>query len=433
MIVNNATLVTFWPNEPLVEGALVAVEGKTVVDFGKVGKLVDRYDHPEVLDVGGRIVLPGLVNALDRLYLRFAPGVPTSGIRPKSARDLREQRHRLEEALDEEGLYWSAVVGLLDAVRSGVTTLFALDVSPMHVEGSLEALSRAVQEVRIRGGLAYAISPRSRPDVALRENLRHLDACRERPSELLRALLGAEATTALPDELLVEAAASGAPVQIVVGEDAGELDESLSQHGTTPLRRLERLGLLRGEGLVLHGGELLREDEQALKESELFLAHAPSAAAVRGQASPDLMRAATTGLRLALGTDGAGASVMEEFRIAAFRQRSKGHDLADALRLGYRAAFTGNAELASRLFEAPVGVLKPGARADLVVLDAWPTTPLEPESLPEQLFWDLTRAPVNTVIVNGAVVYHNRRFVRLDEERLRARAREVARAVWERI
>lgn len=433
MIINNANLVTFWPNEPLVEGALVAVEGKTIVDFGKVGKLVDRYDDPDVLDVAGRFVLPGLINAHDRLYLRFAPGVPTHGIRPKSARDLRQQRHLLEDALDEEALYWSAVIGLLDAMRSGVTTVFAFDSSPMHVEGSLGVLARAFQEVRARGALSYAISPRSHPEVALQENLRHLDACRERPSDLLRGLLGAEATTELPDGILAEAAEVGAPVQLVLGEDSDELDESLSRHGTTPARRLDRVGLLRRGGLVLSGGELLREDESVLKAPDLCLAHAPQSAAISAVDSPDLMRAATAGLALGLGTDGAGSSTLEEFRMAAFRQRAKGHDLADAIRLGYRAAFTGNAELASRVFEVPLGVLKPGARADLVVLDCWPTTPLVPENLPEHLFWELARAPVHSVIVNGTVVVHNRRFVTLDEERLRARAREAARATWERI
>ncbi len=62
MILSNATLITFWDQQPLIKGALVAIEGKTIVDFGKTGKLVDRYEDTETLDVGGRVVLPGLVN-----------------------------------------------------------------------------------------------------------------------------------------------------------------------------------------------------------------------------------------------------------------------------------------------------------------------------------------------------------------------------------
>ena len=51
MILNNANLVTFWDSEPFVTGALVAIEGKILVDFGSVGKLADRYDAAETLDV----------------------------------------------------------------------------------------------------------------------------------------------------------------------------------------------------------------------------------------------------------------------------------------------------------------------------------------------------------------------------------------------
>jgi cytosine/adenosine deaminase-related metal-dependent hydrolase len=68
-----------------------------------------------------------------------------------------------------------------------------------------------------------------------------------------------------------------------------------------------------------------------------------------------------------------------------------------------------------------------------VVLDYRTPTELDEESLPDRLFWGASRAPVHAVIVNGKLVYQNGRFPDLDEERIRARAREAARKLLERL
>jgi cytosine/adenosine deaminase-related metal-dependent hydrolase len=89
MIITNATLVTLWESQPLIDGALVAVEGKTIIDFGKMGKLIDRYEDTETLDVGGRVLMPGLVNAHSHLWRSLAPALPLERVR--TFRELQER------------------------------------------------------------------------------------------------------------------------------------------------------------------------------------------------------------------------------------------------------------------------------------------------------------------------------------------------------
>lgn len=418
MIVNNANLVTMWPNEPLVEGALLALEGKTIVDFGKVGKLADRYDDPEVLDVAGALVLPGMVNAHARLSSSLAMTKP-----PVTGLHARDMRVDCEAVLDEEGVYWSTLVWLLDAIRSGVTTVFALHESPTFVEGSLAAMVRAFQETGLRGSLAYATSERSSSALAIRENARHVVACREASNELLTGRVGLEASAKLSDDTIAEC------VRV-----AGELGAPL--HVATPATELARLlgaSALASGGLVHVSGAVARTEEPALVASGAVLVHATEASLFAGVAPTELLRAAAARIPLAMGTDGAGVSVLEEFRISSLNQIGRGGSPIDGVRLALRAAFTGNAALASSAFNRQVGVVKPGARADLVVLDYRPVTPMSQVNLAEHLLWGGSRSTVRTVIANGRLLYHNGNFLTLDEERIRARAREVAAKTWERI
>ena len=419
MIINNADLVTHWPSQPSVSGALVAIEGKSIVDFGLVGKLVDRYDDDtEILDVSGRLVVPGMIDAGSRLYRSVTPGFPVPW----------RESERIENALDEESLYWSALAGLLDALRSGVTTVLALVSSPAFVEGSLAAVGRAFSDAKVRGALAYVLSPRSDAVGAIRENARHLASCRGSSADRIQGLFGLDTTSGIEDELLTLVAKAagdeGAGVHVRLEDDGGESDA---------LNRLERLGLWKGGGVAFYRGPMAPEDGVVLRDREVWVAHGAQSDILSGSGTLDLARAASSGLRLALATDGCGPSLCEELRTAAYRQRTRGRDLKDAIRLSCRAAFAGNADLATRVFGAELGRIKPGARADLVVLDYRAPTPLEEESLPEHLFWGASRAPVHSVIVNGRLLYQNGEFKDLDEERIRARAREAARKLRERL
>jgi len=419
MIVNNANLVTHWPSQPTVSGALLAIEGKSIVDFGLVGKLVDRYDgDTEILDVSGRLVVPGMIDAGTRLYRSLTPGLPVAW----------RESERIESALDEESLYWSALAGLLDALRSGVTTCFALVSSPAFVDGSLTAVARAFSETKVRGALAHVVSPRTNTAAAIRENARHLASCRGSSSERMQGLFGLDATSGIEDELFTEVARAaedeGAGVHVLL-EDEGDEAAVVS--------RLERLGVWNRGGVAFYHGPLPPEDEVVFRDREVWIAHGAQSDILSGMGVLDLARAASSGLRLALATDGCGPSLSEELRVAAYRQRTRGRELKDAIRLACRAAFAGNADLATRVFGPELGRIKPGARADLVVLDYRPPTAIDEENLPEHLFWGASRAPVHSVIVHGKLLYQNGEFKDLDEERIRARAREAARKLRERL
>ncbi|MGH9322608.1 MAG: GDSL-type esterase/lipase family protein [Vicinamibacteria bacterium] len=153
------------------------------------------------------------------------------------------------------------------------------------------------------------------------------------------------------------------------------------------VERLSRAGIWERGGIAVCHGPLSPEEESIFRGHEVWVAHGAQSDILSGVGALDLQRAASSGVRLALGTDGVGQSIADEFRVAAYRQRTRGRELTDAVRLAFRAAFAGNSDLATRTFGPELGRIKPGARADLVVLDYRPSAPIEEDEGGEQWFW----------------------------------------------
>jgi putative selenium metabolism protein SsnA len=439
MIITNANLVTFWENDPLIDGALVAIEGKTIVDFGKMGKLIDRYEDTETLDVDGCVLMPGLINVHCHLWRSLAPGLPV-----ESAKTFREMQEkfwwRFARALDPEDVYVSAVTGLLDAVKAGCTTVIDHHSSPNAVAGSLDAVGRAFAEVGMRGCLSYASSDWDGVEIAQsgnQENRRFVAKCRSEKSGMMTGLVGLDASYAVTPQTLDEAGAIAGELDsgfhVHVAEDVSDLADAKVKYQKTPVERLATAGAIRKGTLATHCLHLEDADYERVKSSGATVVHCPQSNASSSVGLGDLGRWASLGMVPAMGTDGFAPGLFEEFRAAVLQQQMRGRSVSQALEVAFKSAFYGNAEFATHLFGLPLGKIKPGARADLLVLDYTPSTPWNSANLAEHTYKGLSRAPVKAVIINGRIVYKEGIFPNLDEPRIRARARQTAKGLWERM
>ena len=79
-----------------------------------------------------------------------------------------------------------------------------------------------------------------------------------------------------------------------------------------------------------------------------------------------------------------------------------------------------------------VGIIKPGAAADLIFVDYHPPTPLSSGNLPWHILFGFHESMVTTTLVAGKVLMKDRQLLTLDEKAIAARAREIAAQVWRR-
>jgi cytosine/adenosine deaminase-related metal-dependent hydrolase len=335
---------------------------------------------------------PGLVCAHHHLYSALARGMPAPPVSPKDFPSILEQIWwRLDAALDLEMLRWSAMLGALEALQSGTTAIVDHHESPNAIEGSLDVIAQAGAEVGVRIVCAYGVTDRHGPDGArrgLEENDRFLRAGGV-------GMIGVHAAFTCHDDTLEAAAglarAHGVGVHVHVAEGAIDLDAG---------RRLATLA--HEDWLLVHCVHLDRDLPGTI-------AHNPRSNMNNGvgYAHP-----AARPNQIVLGTDGIGADMLEEARLAYVRWREA--DLAATpatvwswLENGWR--------------------LVPGARDDTV------TWSYDHADSPWHVAFTPGVRAERVVSGDGEVLLDGGRPTRVDADEVRARAAEQAARLFARL
>jgi cytosine/adenosine deaminase-related metal-dependent hydrolase len=335
---------------------------------------------------------PGLVCAHHHLYSALARGMPAPPRTPRSFSEILEQVWwRLDAALDLEMIRWSAMLGALEALEAGTTGIVDHHESPNAIEGSLDVIADACTEVGVRVVCAYGVTDRHGADGArrgLEENRRFLAAGG-------RGMVGVHAAFTCGRDTVEEAAAlaaeHGVGVHIHVAEDRVD--------AAAP--RVLR-GLASHTWVLAHGVHLA--DDHGLTGTIVHNPRSNLNNAV-GYARP-----ARFANPVALGSDGHGASMIDEFRLAYAMSRSV--DVTETPETAWSWLAEGRR-------------LVPETFRDRVT---WSYAPMDP--------WHLAFTPgvrPVEVVVDGRVVLSDGVATLVDGAEVRARATEQARRLFGRL
>jgi putative selenium metabolism protein SsnA len=425
MILTGATVVASLDPVRVVQDGLHVVDGRIAAAGGGAR-----------VDCSGCLVVPGNVCTHTHLYSALARGMPYALEPPASFLEILQRIWwRLDRGLDEASVRASALVGGMEALLSGTTTLVDHHASPRAIDGSLDVIEESLRALGARSVLCYETSDRDGPAAAregVHENERFLGRAEHGALPLARGMVGAHASFTLSEETL--AACGDVSRRHAVGlhvhaaEDAADERDAEARFGCRVVARLAAAGVLDERTLLAHGVHL--------DDAEVALVHAAGAAIAHNARSNmnnaiGRARLGTLGARVSLGTDGIGADMFEESRAAFFRQREDDGATAAGWPLQRLAE---GARLAGRAFGEPLlGTLCPGAPADLVVLDYGAPTPVHAGSLEGHWVFGLSSRAVRDVMVAGEWVVRDRRLARVDQGELVAHALPEAERLWRRL
>jgi cytosine/adenosine deaminase-related metal-dependent hydrolase len=244
----------------------------------------------------------GMVCAHHHLYSALARGMPAPPRQPTGFGEILQQVWwRLDAALDLEMIRASALLGATEALMSGTTAIVDHHESPNAIEGSLDVIADACAEVGVRVVCAYGVTDRHGRDGALRglaENERFIRAGG-------RGLVGVHAAFTCTDETLESAAGLaddlgvGVHIHVAEGPEDGNAGERLAP-------------LAADDWLLVHCVLLDRPLPGTI-------AHNPRSNMNNGVGYAAPARRPNP---IVLGTDGIGADMLEELRLAYVAHRA---------------------------------------------------------------------------------------------------------------
>ena len=438
LLVLNGPIFTGGPDFALLEGHGLLLEDGKISKIAPERKL--RTQGTRLIDARGRIVMPGLINAHMHFYSALARGLGKADPAHDFDGVLHNLWWRLDRRLTLEDTYYSALLMMLAAIRKGTTTLIDHHASPTAIPGSLERIARAGREAGVRVGLAYEISDRDGEKAAsegLTENAEAALYCRDHGGDDLRAMVGLHASFTLSDETLDRAAALAATLglgcHIHCAEALMDQRACLAKYGVRVVERLKRRGILGPKTIAAHAVHVDRSEIETLAATRTMVVHNPQSNLNNAVGIADVPAMTAAGVTVGLGTDAMTVDMLEELRGAVWAQNYGQRDPSPGFMEATGALFAGNPAIAERLWGLPLGKLREGAPADVILADYDPPTPLDRASILGHIVYGLSQSTVDTTIVAGRVLMENKALkLDLDEARVTARCRELAAALWQR-
>ena len=440
MLITHAKLVTWERPNRILDDDAILIQGSTIKAIGLAADLLSRYPAEEIVDARGQYVMPGNICAHTHFYGAFARGMAIPGSAPSAFPEILEKLWwPLDRALNLEDVRYSALVCLVDAIKHGTTTLIDHHASPNAITGSLDVIAQAVEEAGLRAALSYEVTDRNGPDGAkmgIEENLRFIKNV-PKTNKKFAALFGLHASLTLTEATL-EACRKACPDEVGfhvhVAEHPVDEYDSQEKYGLRVVDRLKRHHLLNQHAVIAHAVHIDAREVDILAGSQAWVTHQPRSNMNNAVGLPDVEGMLRYGVRVCLGNDGFSNAMWEEWKAAYLSHKLIHRDPRKMNGMAVvEMAIYNNASLAQQLFHsADLGVLKPGAEADLIFVNYQPYTELSAGNLPWHMIFGFNESMITTTIAAGKMLMKDHRLLTLDEEKIAYQARKLAGQVWKR-
>ena len=446
ILIKNGAIVTVDDEQRVYEKGFVFIEDDliTAVSSGAPSSQQEKADS--VLDASLMGVMPGMVNAHTHLFQTFIRGLADD---KPLLEWLKTAIWPVASALTEEEAYVAAMVGMVENIRGGATSV--MDHQYIHTEpGNDDGVCRAADEAGLRFLLArgwtdvgYHPAFMEEPAQIMSETARLREKWEVQGVAHADGRIRVEFGPLIPwgctDDTMCQTHAIsqkwGAGTHIHVAETKTEVEMNLEARGNRHIEWLAEIGVLGPKMQLVHSVWLNDNELDLIAKHKAIVVHCPVSNMYLASGVARVPEMLKRGITVALGTDGPGSNnsqdMMETLKTTALLH--KVHTLnamvllpEDVLQMACRGG--------AMAFGMPsqIGSLEVGKKADVVLVDLDTPLAMPVHRVPSALVYNASVRDVDTVVVNGRILMQNKQIRFLDEKALLARARQTCANLFER-
>ena len=437
LLIGNGKVITRDASNPYLPDGAVVTDGEVIREVGTFSEMKAKYPDAEFVDAQGGVIMPGLINAHTHIYSGLARGLAIEGNHPTNFYEVLDGTWwKIDRHLTLDGTRACAYATILDCIRDGVTTIFDHHASFLEIPGSLFAIKDVAKELGIRSCLCYEVSERDgeeKCEQAIRENAEFARWAAAEKDDMISAMFGGHALFTISDRTfakMVEANDGLTGFHIHVAEGMNDVYDSLRNYGCRPVNRLLNNGILGEKTLLGHCIHVNPAEMDIIKETGTMVVNNPESNMGNAVGCSPVLQMMQKGILVGMGTDAYTHDMLESLKVFLIIQRH--HACLPDVAFGedMTMLFVNNAKIAAKYFRKPLGILAEGAAADVIVMDYKPFTPFSDENINGHMLFGMMGKNCRTTIINGRVLYKDREFVGIDEEKINAWTMEQSKKLW---
>ena len=436
LLVKGGTVVTMDDKRRVIHDCAVAAEDGKIIAVGPAGSVSSGFGSDEVIDARGCIVMPGLICSHTHLYGIALRG-SALGIKPPS--DFLQILQRIwwpiDESLTNDDAYATALAASAESLLNGTTCYADTFSAPNAIEGSLDHIARAINEVGKRGIISFEATERRSTEEGTRGLKESIRFASKKDKGRAIGMVSLHAPFTVSDELIsrgVEASETlRVPLTIHVSEGQNDVYHNIERHGKRSVERLHDLGLLTRRAVLAHCVHLDEREIELLGKSPASVAHNPMSNMLNAVGVSPLLSMIDHGVNVGLGNDGYVFDMFENMRAAYLLQRVSRRNPNRPSPQEVVELCTVNGAKAYGL--SSLGSIALGKRADIIVLrPSFVATPYT-GSVYGYIVNGLRGADVRDVMVDGDVVVRDKNMTKIDLARSEKKVLKATERLWGRL
>ncbi len=415
LIKNIDEIYTGVTDKNLTKNCNIIIKNNSIYNITPSLSSIKEKNYDYIIDGKGKIALPGFINTHTHagmtLLRGYADDLPLHNW-------LQNKIWPFEANLSKEEIYWGSKLAILEMLSTGTTTF-----TDMYIQ--MDIVAKALEETGMRAVLTEGLIEKNDGIEGLKSSLNFCNKWWGQANGRITTMLAPHAPYTCSKKYLEQiinlSEVHDLAINIHVAETKKEYEDSLKGNDLSPISYLDSFGFFERPVLAAHCVYLSAGDIKILVEKNVGVAYNPASNMKLSSGIANIVDMINSGVNVAFGTDSVASNnnldLIEEARMGSYLQKvnSNNPTVLNIDDLFKMLTYNG----AKALGLKKVGKIQKDFLADIVLVDTKNSTHFYPHhNNLSNLFYSGNGSDVNTVIINGKIVYDNNEFLTIDKEKV---------------